>query len=320
MNEQEQAIADAVYAAMMEANTTTERAEQDREFKIGASSLGHCSELTRRMLAGIEPEGEQDWMAAILGTAMGDWIEHNAIPRVWPDAILQAEVITPLVSGERTYQVPGHPDVILPAEGLVLDNKGTGTIEIVRRNGPKQQQQFQRHIYAKGAWLAGMFPDHKLEDIRVGNIWHDRTAKEKGLHVQIEPYSEDVISEATEWLDEVVYAYLQGEEARKEPHYGFCEGYCPHFNDCRLGETDVEGLIVEEDAKVAVSLVLEARELEARAKRLKNQAQIALNGIQGSTGDYTVRWVHVNGSNVSFTRDPYMKLDIRPVKKPKVKK
>lgn len=317
MTEEEQAIADAVYAAMQEANVTTERAEQDRQFKIGASSLGHCSEYTRRMLAGIEPEGDQDWMAAIIGTAVGDWIETNAIPKVWPNAITQSEVVTELVGDQRTYMVPGHPDVILPEQGMVLDNKGTATIDIVKRNGPKQQQQFQRHIYAKGAHAAGYFPDHKLEDLRVGNIWHDRTAKHKGLHVQIEPYSEEVVQQATDWLDEVVYAYLNGEEARKEPHYGFCEGYCPQFNDCRLGESDVEGLLTDPDQVAAVDLILEARELESRAKKLKNQAQMELNGIQGSTGAYTVRWVHVNGGPVNYNRDPYMKLDIRPVRKPK---
>jgi hypothetical protein len=121
MDEQEARIAESLYAAMMEASQSSERAEQDKQFQIGVSSIGHCSEYVRRMLKGIEPVGEQDWLAAIVGTAMGEWIETHAVPRVWPDAITQSEVTVPLVGDTGTYNVMGHPDVVVPSEGLVLD-------------------------------------------------------------------------------------------------------------------------------------------------------------------------------------------------------
>jgi hypothetical protein len=187
-------------------------------------------------------------------------------------------------------------------------------LEVVRRVGPKQQQQFQRHLYGKGAWLAGMFPGKELSEIRVGNVWHDRSATEKRLHVQIEPYSEDVVAEATAWLDEVVYSFLHDVEARKEPHFAFCEGYCPHFADCRLGETSVEGLITEPSLLTAVDILQEAKRMEAEAKRMKNQAQVALNGVEGSTGQFSIRWTHVNGGSVSYNREPYLRLDVRRVR------
>lgn len=314
MNLDEERIATALYAAMQEASQSTERADQDREFKVGVSSLGHCSELARRMIAGIEPSGSQDWLAAIIGTAVGDWIETHAVPKVWPDAITQAEVTVVLKGDQGIYHLPGHPDVIVPSEGLVLDNKGVNGFGFVRRNGPKQQQQFQRHCYAKGAWEAGMFPEHTLGEIRVGNVWHDRSAQEHSLHVQIEPYSEDVVKDATDWLDEVVYDYMHNQEARKEPHYAFCEGYCPHFEDCRLGESDVEGLIEDPEILSAVDMLMESKALASQANRLKNQAQIALHGIQGSTGTYTIRWTKVNGGEVAYYRESYEKLDIRKIK------
>lgn len=315
MNEQEQAIAEKVYAAMQDASQSSDRAAQDKDFKVGISSLGHCSELVRRMIARIEPEGEQDWLAAIVGTAVGDWIETNAIPRVWPDAILQSEVEVTLHGDTGTYVVPGHPDVVIPSEGLVLDNKGTAKMGVVRRAGPKQQQNYQRHLYGKGAWLAGMFGDLPLDQVRVGNVWHDRSAQEKQLHVQIEPYDENIVQEATRWLDDVVYAYLRGEPARKEPQRAFCEGYCPHFSTCRVDDTDVEGLIDDPEVVTAVDMLQEARAMESEAKRLKNQAQIALKGVSGSTGKYLVRWVVVNGGVVSYNREPYMRLDVRKVNK-----
>lgn len=314
MNEEEQKVADSLYAAMMQASTSTERAEQDRQFKIGASQIGHCSELVRRMLAQIEPAGDQDWLAAIMGTAVGDWIETHAVPLVWPDAITQSTVVTPLVGDERTYEITGHPDVIVPSLGLVLDNKGTGSMSVVKRIGPKPQQQFQRHIYAKGAWLAGMFGDMPLHEVRVGNVWHDRTAKERGLHVQIEPFSDDVLFEAACWLDEVVDAYLNGDEARKEPHYAFCEGYCPHFSDCRINDSSVEGLIEDPELLAAVDLLQEAKELESQAKRMKNHAQLALQGVEGSTGKWTVKWTLINGGSVSYQREAYQRLDVRRIK------
>jgi hypothetical protein len=308
VNEAEQRIADSLYAAMMNASQSTERAEQDKEFKVGISSLGHCSELVRRMIARIEPAGEQDWLAAILGTAMGEWIETHAVPQVWPDAITQSEVTVTLKGDTGTYNVLGHPDVV------VLDNKGTSKMGVVRKVGPKAQQQFQRHLYGKAAWEAGMFPNHSLEEVRVGNVWHDRSAQEKNLHVQIEPFNPEVVDEATAWLDDVVYAYMAGEEARKEPHRAFCEGYCPHFSTCRAEDTDVEGLITDPETLAGVDLLLEAKALESEAKRKKNQAQIALKGVQGSTGTYTVRWVSVNGGPVSFNRESYMRLDVRKVR------
>lgn len=315
MDTYEQTIATALYAAMNDASVSTERADQDREFKIGVSAIGHCSELARRMIAGIEPAGTQDWLAAIIGTAVGDWIEANAVPRVWPDAITQATVEVVLSGDQGTYRLPGHPDIIVPSEGLILDNKGVNGFGFVRRNGPKQQQQFQRHCYAKGAWEAGFFPGRSLSDIRVGNVWHDRSAQEHALHVQIEPYSEEIVADATDWLDEVVYDYLHHQEARKEPHYAFCEGYCPHFEDCRLGETDVEGLIEDPEVMLAIDMLQESKVMASAANRLKNQAHLALRGVQGSTGEYTIRWTKVSGGEVNYFREPSMRLDIRKVKK-----
>src|SRR5262245_35787490 len=120
MDTYEQDIANRLYAAMMDASQATERADQDREFKVGVSALGHCSELARRMIAGIEPTGTQDWLAAIIGTAVGDWIEANAVTRVWSDAITQATVEVVLIGDLGTYRLPGHPDILVPSEGLVL--------------------------------------------------------------------------------------------------------------------------------------------------------------------------------------------------------
>jgi len=58
----------------------------------------------------------------------------------------------------------------------------------------------------------------------------------------------------------------------------------------------------------------EATEAKSVANRRLNQAKARLNGVNGNTGQYSVRWVLVNGGDVSYHRDDYLKLDLRRMK------
>lgn len=314
MNEDEAKVAEQVYAAIQRHSNYSERSMQSKDFKVGVSDLGFCSEYSRRMLAGIEPEFETDALAAFVGTAVGSAVEEAILP-VWPTAICQSEVVVELVGDSgRTYNLPGHPDIVLP-EGKVYDVKTVNGLDIVRRTGPKLSQQFQRHCYAKAAYDAGLFnEDVHLEEVIVGNIWVDRSGAQTKPHIQQETYSHEVVQDAGFWLDEVVWAYLHEQEAQKEPSREFCAVWCGHYNTCRAQDTDVEGLLTDEDVIAAVEMQNEAAELEKRAKRLKAQAKGALTGVAGSTGEYAIRWVWVNGGEVSYTRQGYSRLDIRKVK------
>jgi hypothetical protein len=236
-----------------------------------------------------------------------------ALADAWPDAIIQGSVNVPLHGDGGTYNVMGHPDVLRPM-GLVLDGKTSRGLNLPRRTGPSQQQQFQRHCYAKGAWLEGYFPGVPLDDVMVGNVWVDRSADEKQLHVHLEPYDESVVQAATMWLDDVIYAFVHKQDARKEPAREVCEVTCGFYGTCRAMDTDVSGLLADDEVLAAVDMYQDGAALVKEGKRLKDQANARLNGIQGSTGEFTVRWVHVNGGPVAFTRDPYERLDIRRVK------
>lgn len=309
MSEAEEALAEAVYGAIQAASNFSERSQQSADFRIGISDLGYCSEKVRRMVAGI-PEPVTDKLPAFIGTALGDHVEQ-ACADLWPDAIRQAEVSLTLAGDGGTYTLTGHPDLIRK-DGLVIDFKSTRGLSKPRRMGPSQQQQFQRHGYGLACFEAGLFnPDVTLDDVKVANVWVDRAGDDRELYVHMEPLSLDVIEQAAMWVDDLVWSYKNNQPARKEPAREVCAKTCGHFDDCRALDTDVEGLLTDEGVLVAIDMYREGLALERRARKLKDESKQTLLGVGGSTGKWTVRWVHVNGSEVHFTRDAYDRLDIR---------
>ena len=312
MYPEEQALADSFYTAIQHASLYSERSLQAAAFHAGVSDLGFCSERTRRMIAQQVPE-DTDHLDAFIGTAIGDHAEQ-AYAAEHPEVIVQPEVLVTLYGDGGVYELTGHPDIVDPT-GVVIDLKTKRGLGIVQRTGPNQQQQFQRHLYAQGAYDAGLFNDDvALEDVRVANVWLDRAADDRFAYCHMETYAPGIVGAATLWLDDVVYAYVHEQEARKEPAREVCEKWCGFFSTCRALDTDVQGLLTDDEVLVGVDLMIEARELEARAKKMKDTAKSTLTGVAGSTGKYAVRWVHVNGGHVEYDRDGYERLDIRKAK------
>lgn len=312
MTVDEEEVARRFYDAIQATTNETPRSLQAAGHRIGVSDLGHCSERVRRSLAGIKPE-PTDNTKMFVGTSMGDIIEDAFVAKN-PNMIRQCEVEITLQGDSGTYVISGHPDLVDPA-GKVWDIKTVNGLDRVRRTGPSQSQQFQRHLYAKAAHQAGLFGEGiGLDDITVGNVWFDRSVEESMPYIQSEPYDERIVEAATIWLDDVVYAYLHNEEARKEPPIAMCQRTCGYYLDCRAGRGEAGGLLTDDETLAAVSMFNEASAMEREARRLKNSAKIALNGVEGSTGRYTVRWTKVNGGDVSYHRDPYLRLDIRPLR------
>lgn len=312
MQHEEQQMAEAIYAAVMTASRYSERALQQQSYQVGVSDLGYCSERTKRMLTQEVPE-DTDVLAAFIGTAMGDHIERAIKAHLWPDAILQAEVTVPLRGETRTYNVPGHPDIIRPDWGIVDVKTGRG-LTLARRVGLDMSKQYQRHCYAYGAWTDGYFGDMALEDVMVGNVWFDRAGDDKECYVQAEPFDMGMVESAAMWLDEVVYSYTQGTEARKEPPREVCAVTCGFFETCRLFDTDVTGLLTDETILAAIAAYREGLDMEKAGKRLKDQAKPALVGVSGSTGQYALRWIELGPAHVEFDRKPSMRIDLRDLK------
>lgn len=313
MTPEEQDLASRFYEAVQRQSNYSERSQQSAGFRMGMSDLGWCSEAARRMLAGI-PEPITDKLDAFLGTAIGDHVEA-AFKQAYQSAIRGARVEIKFQGDYGEYTVSGHPDLILPDEGVLVDVKTKRGLAVPAKTGPSQQQQFQRHGYAKGAHAAGYFGDMPLERVQVANVWFDRAGDDEYCHVQMEPYSEDVIYQAGQWLDEVVHAYLNGEGARKEPPRDVCAKVCGHFADCRAYDTDAQGLIDDPEALAAIDTYREGAALESEGRKLKDQAKPYLKGRAGSTGDMNLRWVWINETLVpEYHRAGYFKIDLRPIK------
>lgn len=316
MDEEEQAIADLIYAAMQNYSLNSERGLQAQEFRVGVSDLGYCSERTRRMLDQQVPD-DTDMLQAFIGTAIGDHVEKAMVVQEanFEGVITQAEISVTLTGEERVYEVTGHPDIVLPTKGVMLDAKTAFGLALARRVGADQQKRFQRHLYGLGAWEAGLFGDIPLDDVRVGNVWIDRSGVEKEVHVELEPYDPTVREEAARWLDSVIYAFINGEEAMKEPPREVCAATCGFFTVCRAYDTDVSGLLTDETVLTAIEMYREGGQMERDGKRLKAQAKPALEGISGTTGEVSVRWIHVNESVIpETTRRPYDRIDIRKMR------
>lgn len=312
MTDEEALLAEQVYAAIMDTATTSERSQQQADFRLGISDLGFCSEKVRRMIAGI-PEPVTDKLAAFLGIAIGDHVEQAVLSQ-YPNAIRQAEVKVEITGDGGTYTVTGHPDLVFP-HGLVLDIKTTRGLAVVRRTGPTLQQQFQRHLYGLGAYLGNLFsPQVTLDDVKVANVWIDRAGDTHEAFCHMEPYAADMVTQAAFWLDDVAYAFVHDEEARKEPPRELCWAVCGHAPDCRGRDTDVQGLITDTEVLAAVDLHIEANALAKKASAMKDEAKSHLLGVAGSTGKYAVRWVHVNGGHVEYDRNSYERLDVKPLR------
>lgn len=317
MEPHERALSETIYAAVMNSMHESDRSAQAKEFRVGVSDLGYCSERLRRFLDRQVPD-EVDMLPAFAGTWLGEGIEQ-AVAQTNPDAIIQAEINLTLHGDQGTYVIPGHPDIIFP-HGVLLDAKAPNGLEAARRNGMSdRQKKFQRHCYGVAAFEAGMFhPDVQITDVQVGNVWIDRSARERGLLVKLEPLDPAVIGDATEWLDQVVYAWQHSEEARKEPAREVCATTCGFYKVCRLHDTDVEGLLTDPDVLAAVEMDEERKALTKRANLLKAEAQDILHGINGRTGTHQVRWTYVNPVEIeAHTKRGYERLNIIRVKEKK---
>jgi len=310
MDEFEQVVALSVRDAVNTYSTSTERAEQDKKFIVGPSAIGYCSERLRRLLDRQVPTDHVEWNKAFIGTFLGDGLE-KAWQKANPHLLIQSEFKVTLEGDTRTYEIPCHADVIDPIEGIVWDFKVKDGLQYIsRQQAADQGYQFQRNLYALGAHQSGLFPNHALEDIRVGNIYYDRSGKEAVPHVQVEPFDLENIRQAIWWLEEVVDAFLRGEEAEKEPPRQVCETTCGFFTKCRAFDTDVEGVIRNTKHLDAIDMYVEAGELERKARKMKTEAKVILQGVEGHTPTHTLRWKVINGYDVSYHKDDELRISL----------
>lgn len=300
-------IALQVQEAVRAHSTGSLRSLQQQEHLIGMSELGACRNYLRHMVIQTPYDDNEDdikW-PAFIGTALGDRLEQAIADSF--EYLVQQTVEVTLPSGKV---LAGHCDV--QADDAVWDFKAVDGLESVKRSGPTFRQKAQIMGYLLALIQAGDLPETALAVL----VFVDRSGRDPLPWVWASPLDMQIIEEADQRLDDVVYAVMHNEEASRDEPDAWCQVACPFYTKCRGASTDVGGLIEDEGALLAVKNYEEGKRMEREGARLKDEAKRDLAGVEGSTGEYIVRWTHVNETAVpGFTRKGYDKIDIRKVKR-----
>lgn len=316
MSERDDKIKDLFSSALRDYMDGSARSIQSAEGILGPSDIGFCRQKATLMIKGVpQTDVVPKWSAAV-GTAVHNYVEA-ALKEAYPDWLLGSidhlEVTATLPSGA---EIKGHPDVVVPASNAVLDIKTVDGFQWVKREGTSQQHKYQRHLYALGLIQSGTLDVSK--PVLVGNVYFDRSGKEPEPLVLVEEMDPTLTDEIDAWVTDVIYAVRNGEDASRDIPAAVCEKICSHFTACRgaLEVHDGGEIIEDKDTLAAISMYVEGRDLAKEADKMKREAQSRLVGINGTDGQYQVRWVEVAPTTVqSFEKDGYMRLDVRKVRK-----
>lgn len=303
-----------IYDQAMTDAVKSDRNEWSAAKKIGVSDVGHCREYVRRMILDEEftDEDNRYEAAALIGTLLGDAIERRIVER-HPEAEMQATVEVNLDLGEGfQLQLIGHPDICWP--DALWDTKTKDGLGVVQRVGAQQNHRWQVSLYAKARIDAGLL----APDATLSLIYLDRSGADRDPYIETWQYNEADVEEAKAWFMDVIYAIRNGEEASRDKPREFCFAACPYASACRGDDTDVEGLITDEEALAAIDTYLQAMDMNRSAEKMKSAAKSALRNVSGSTGTHLLRWTHVGPVVVKESyRAPHDKIDLKPIRRKK---
>lgn len=306
----------AIEAALTAYMDNSARTIQSNEGRLGPSDIGFCRQKAALMTKGVETTDSTPKWAAAVGTAVHTYVE-TALKTMFPTWLMGSiDNITVTATLPSGAAISGHPDIIIPESNTVLDIKTVDGFQWVKREGTSQQHKYQRHLYAMGCIAAGMFD--KTKPVYVGNVYFDRSGKQKTPLVYVEELDPTLTNEIDGWITDVTYAVTHNEDASRDIPAAVCEKICSHFTACRGGLQTNDGgeQIVDNDLVSAVEMYVEGRDMEKTAKQMKDEAVSILAGINGATQNWQVRWVSVQPSRVdSFEKQGYSRLDIRKVRK-----
>lgn len=302
----------AISAALTAYMDNSPRSMQADKGLLGPSDIGFCRQKAALMVKGVEATDSTPKWAAAVGTAVHNYVEA-AIKEMFPDwlvgSIDNVRVTATLPSGA---EISGHPDIVILSENTVLDIKTVDGFQWVKREGTSQNHKYQRHLYAMGCLENGVLD--KNRPVYVGNIYFDRSGKEQDPLVIVEEMDPMLTDQIDSWIQDVIYAVKENEDASRDIPAAICERICSHFTACRGALEAYEGgePITDPELVAAVDMYTEARRMEKTAKQMKDEASTRLVGVNGSTGSWQVRWVQVQPTRVeSFDKQGYSRLDIR---------
>lgn len=291
------------------------RTRQSREGVLGPSDIGFCRQKATLTTKGIQPTDEVSIAAAQIGTAVHSYVAV-AFQIGHPSWIVEGDKVSATLPSGAV--ISGTPDIIATDWNAVIDVKTVDGFEWIKREGASQNHKFQRHLYAMGAIQAGLIEDTDENPAYVGNLYIDRSGKQHEPMLIMERFDPSLTAEIDSWVTDVIYAVQHDEDAMRDIPAPVCEKICAFYTVCRgsLGTSDSDGLINDSTLVSAIDMYVEAREMGNQAEKMKKEAQAILSGINGSTGEYQVRWVDVAPTTVnSFDKQGYSRMDIRKVRK-----
>lgn len=312
MSDRNSAIQKLVLEALEEFDAGSARTKQSRDGILGPSDIGFCRQKATLVVKQTQPTDNPPKWSAAVGTAMHNYIEA-ALKQAHPDWLLgsidHVSVTATLPSGAV---ISGHPDIVVPSSNAVLDIKTVDGFEWTRRNGPSTSHKYQRHLYALGLIESGVLDLSK--PVIVGNIYFDRSGKQKDPLVFTEQMDDRLTYEIDEWVGDVIYAVRHDQDAARDVAAAVCEQICEFFTVCRgaLEVHDGQEIIRDETLLSAIDMYLSGRDMENTGKQMKKEAQERLSNVNGVTTTHQIRWVHVGPSMMKeYERAAHDRLDIR---------
>lgn len=291
----------------------SDRSMQSAEGIIGPSDLGFCRNKAALMTRGVEQSDSTSIAAAQIGTAIHAYVA-DALRSMFPTWIIDERRVT--ATFPSGYEVSGTPDIIIPEFNAIIDVKTVDGFEWVKRTGTSLNHKMQRHTYALGAIAEGLLDGDKT--VYVGNFYIDRSGKEVEPLFIIEEMDDSLTQEIDSWISDVIYAVKNGEDASRDIPAPICEKICSHFTTCRGGLPVAEGQeFIDSPVLIeALHMYVEARDAAKDAEAQKRAAQNILAGVNGTDGEYQIRWTHINATTVAASERPaYERMDVRRVKR-----
>ena len=304
-------IAALVSTALKAHSDSRPRSIQSAEGRLGPSDIGWCRNKAALMTKGVEKTDSRTTAAADIGTAIHEYV-FTALRPIFPKWIVEdVRVTATLPCGAA---ISGSPDIVIPEWNMILDLKTVDGFEKVHRFGVSQNHRFQRHLYALGAIEAGLLDDTKT--VYVGNIYVDRSGQESEPLVLVDEMDPLLTEEIDRWVSDVIYAVQHDEDASRDIAAPVCESICEFYSVCRgdlpVSEND---FIDTPDIRDAVTMYVEGRDMEARAKKMKDQSKAVLTGLNGIAAGFQIRTTEIPESEVpGFTRRASKRLDVREVR------
>lgn len=294
--------------ALKAASDSTPRSVQSAEGRLGPSDIGWCRAKAALMTKGVSKTDSRPTAAANIGTAIHTYMAEALRP-IFPEWIIEeARVTATLPNGS---EIAGTPDIIVPEWNAILDIKTVDGFEKVKRFGTSQNHKYQRHLYALGAIQAGLIDGDQT--VYVGNVYIDRSGEETEPYVVFEEMDPLLTDEITQWVDDVIYAVTHNEDASRDVAAPVCERICEFYTVCRGDLPVSENEVIDTpEIQQAVTMYVEGRDLETKAKRMKEQAKSLLTGLNGIAAGYQVRTTEIPESEIpGYTRAASIRLDVR---------